>query len=83
MPAILVTFSWTKRIYFTRTMCWLKVYIRLINFNEQCYTAKAMTTQIDLNETVKDYFLELWVHLVLFLCNVDPTPGKFLFIKNP
>ena len=42
-----------------------------------CYTTKAKTTLIHLNETVKDYFLELWIHLVLLLWNVDPTPGNF------
>ena len=50
--------------------------------NEKCYTTKKKTILIDLNETVKSYFLELWIHLVLLLWNVVSTPGNFLFIMN-
>ena len=34
---------------------------------------KEKATLIDLNETVKDYLLELWNHLVLLLWSVDHT----------
>ena len=55
----------------------------LCSGNEKCYTIKSKATLIDLNKIVKNYFLELWIHLVLLLWNVDHTPGNFLFIKNP
>ena len=36
-----------------------------MNCNEKCYNAKANTTLIDLNENVKAYFIDLWIHFVL------------------